>query len=139
MSGALCGHVAVPDVDSMCSTDTFRCQTALPQCISLNWVCDGDEDCLNGEDEANCGMEWSVFPCIPLCTPSSVSLSYIIIEIFLHRKLNIFTPLFDCFCTILYEFYTIGFLCLLSEMELIFQAVRLFNKLLSRKLLSSFS
>lgn len=55
---------------------------------------------------------WGVFPCIPLCTPSSVSLSYIIIEIFLHRKLNIFTPLFDCFCTILYEFYTIGFFVL---------------------------
>lgn len=32
----------------------FRCLSSV-QCISRNAVCDGVEDCGNGEDELNCG------------------------------------------------------------------------------------
>lgn len=39
-----------PEVGS-CAIDRFRCETDL--CISRNLVCDMEEDCLDGEDEAN--------------------------------------------------------------------------------------
>lgn len=35
-----------------CADDQFRCHNNL--CISLKWLCDGQEDCKMGEDERNC-------------------------------------------------------------------------------------
>ncbi|XP_070183011.1 low-density lipoprotein receptor-related protein 1-like [Littorina saxatilis] len=41
-----------------CSQDTFSCKTAFTQdgmhCIPKNWVCDGDNDCPDGDDEIGC-------------------------------------------------------------------------------------
>ncbi|XP_041374230.1 low-density lipoprotein receptor-related protein 1-like [Gigantopelta aegis] len=43
-----------------CSSDTFQCKREISvgyQCIPLNWVCDGDHDCPDGDDEkANCSI-----------------------------------------------------------------------------------
>ncbi|KAK7077185.1 hypothetical protein SK128_005539 [Halocaridina rubra] len=36
---------------SICRKNEFQCGS---YCIMKAWVCDGTEDCLNGEDEANC-------------------------------------------------------------------------------------
>ena len=34
-----------------CGSDQFACRTV---CISIDWVCDEDEDCFDGKDEENC-------------------------------------------------------------------------------------
>lgn len=38
--------------EARCADDQFRCHNNL--CISLKWLCDGQEDCKMGEDEKNC-------------------------------------------------------------------------------------
>ena len=40
------------DCEARCADDQFRCHNNL--CISLKWLCDGQEDCKTGEDERNC-------------------------------------------------------------------------------------
>ena len=41
-----------------CGSGRFDCgsDTGFFRCISNSWVCDGDEDCMDGVDEATCGM-----------------------------------------------------------------------------------
>jgi len=34
----------------------YRCNQS-SQCIDINWICDGDTDCIDGEDEINCKSE----------------------------------------------------------------------------------
>jgi hypothetical protein len=36
----------------LCKDDEFTCKE---RCISPSWRCDGEKDCLGGEDEENCG------------------------------------------------------------------------------------
>ena len=53
------GSVAGGTVDVLqCSSEEFDCapNSTNSQCISNSWVCDGDQDCQNGADEAMCGM-----------------------------------------------------------------------------------
>lgn len=38
--------------EERCAEDQFQCHNNL--CISLKWLCDGQEDCKMGEDERNC-------------------------------------------------------------------------------------
>lgn len=38
--------------EERCADDQFQCHNNL--CISLKWLCDGQEDCKMGEDERNC-------------------------------------------------------------------------------------
>lgn len=38
--------------EAHCEDDQFQCHNNL--CISLKWLCDGQEDCKMGEDEKNC-------------------------------------------------------------------------------------
>ena len=37
-----------------CKEDEFTCRE---RCISSSWRCDGDKDCIGGEDEEDCGKE----------------------------------------------------------------------------------
>lgn len=41
-----------PDV-SVCSDNHYQCNTG--ECINESWICDGQKDCPNGDDESNCG------------------------------------------------------------------------------------
>ena len=37
----------------LCPVEHYRCP-ANGLCIGLDWVCDGENDCLDGTDEMNC-------------------------------------------------------------------------------------
>lgn len=39
----------------MCDAYTFQCANGV--CVSLEWKCDGMDDCGDYSDEANCGTE----------------------------------------------------------------------------------
>ncbi|XP_077998512.1 uncharacterized protein LOC144451517 [Glandiceps talaboti] len=54
---------------SVCARDETPCQDE--GCVKLSFVCDGDKDCIDGSDEANCGTS---SPCEPnefVCFDSS--------------------------------------------------------------------
>jgi len=40
-----------PPDQHTCPADRFKCQNN--RCIPLRWLCDGDNDCGNDEDESN--------------------------------------------------------------------------------------
>ena len=35
----------------ICKADEFNCAKGVPSCIPKNWVCDGEQECLDGRDE----------------------------------------------------------------------------------------
>lgn len=39
-----------------CTEEEFTCNTSSQNCLPLDWKCDGELDCSDGSDEANCGM-----------------------------------------------------------------------------------
>ena len=41
-----------------CNRSNFNCSNGALKCIPWLWVCDGDEDCIDGSDEDNatCGL-----------------------------------------------------------------------------------
>ncbi len=41
-----------------CGDDEFQCDNG--QCVRVEWVCDGDTDCLDGSDEHNCSELLSI-------------------------------------------------------------------------------
>ena len=52
--------VAPTEVNAtQCNSGQFYCgaDSTNRQCIFNSWVCDGDRDCSNGADEADCGMD----------------------------------------------------------------------------------
>ena len=48
-------NITINFTDNVCSTALFQCQNG--QCIGWNSWCDGQNDCADGSDEINCGME----------------------------------------------------------------------------------
>ncbi|XP_059149656.1 putative vitellogenin receptor [Physella acuta] len=49
--------------DVHCQDDEYECQS---QCVDVHWLCDGDWDCAEGEDEINCtslGCDVEEFQC----------------------------------------------------------------------------
>ena len=48
---SICSSVSRSPDQHTCPADRFKCQNN--RCISLRWLCDGDNDCGNDEDESN--------------------------------------------------------------------------------------
>ena len=44
-----------------CTDDEVECKNSTVPCIRKTWVCDGEADCSNGEDERNCSKYSSFF------------------------------------------------------------------------------
>lgn len=42
-----------------CTKEEFQCETG--ECIYTNFVCDGESDCIGGEDEFNCTVYSDLF------------------------------------------------------------------------------
>uniref|UniRef100_A0A1B0D1Z7 Uncharacterized protein n=1 Tax=Phlebotomus papatasi TaxID=29031 RepID=A0A1B0D1Z7_PHLPP len=38
----------------VCSADEFTCKNSTTDCIPLSWMCDLNQDCFDGSDEAGC-------------------------------------------------------------------------------------
>lgn len=52
----VCRRAAVPsEFGKVCDAYTFQCANGV--CVSLEWKCDGMDDCGDYSDEANCGTE----------------------------------------------------------------------------------
>lgn len=52
----VCHGAAVPsEFGKVCDAYTFQCANGV--CVSLEWKCDGMDDCGDYSDEANCGTE----------------------------------------------------------------------------------
>lgn len=49
-----------------CTEEEFACDGS--RCISQDWLCDGEEDCADGSDEA-CNSKCStILPILPFCS-----------------------------------------------------------------------
>ena len=49
------------------STGTFNCTNGIPACVPKSWVCDGDNECLDGSDETKemCGRDLFILRAAP--------------------------------------------------------------------------
>ena len=56
-SATLTTEGSAPLEGAACNSSHFRCATGIPECIPPAWVCDGEEECEDGYDEARevCG------------------------------------------------------------------------------------
>lgn len=48
-----CGAAVPSEFGKVCDAYTFQCANGV--CVSLEWKCDGMDDCGDYSDEANCG------------------------------------------------------------------------------------
>lgn len=49
-------HIKLSDILDNCYENEYSC-TADQKCISKTWLCDGESDCVGGDDEAGCGLQ----------------------------------------------------------------------------------
>ena len=49
-------HVNLFGILDNCQENEYSC-TADQKCISKTWLCDGESDCVGGDDEAGCGLQ----------------------------------------------------------------------------------
>jgi len=42
----------IPETPQECEEDEFKCGNGM--CIDIDWKCDGDQDCVDAEDEIQC-------------------------------------------------------------------------------------
>lgn len=55
-NSSVCSPSATPsEFGKVCDAYTFQCANGV--CVSLEWKCDGMDDCGDYSDEANCGEE----------------------------------------------------------------------------------
>ena len=59
-----CFKVLLTDPQT-CNTTHFTCSGGMPNCIPQLWVCDGEQECADGSDEAKdlCDMGMKVTKC----------------------------------------------------------------------------
>ena len=59
-----CFKVLFTDPET-CSTTHFTCSRGIPKCIPQLWICDGEQECADGSDEAKdlCDMGKKVIKC----------------------------------------------------------------------------
>ena len=58
--GECCQSCVVPENETKCISPEYKCKDH-SKCITKHWVCDGQNDCKDGEDEGNCTT--SISPC----------------------------------------------------------------------------
>lgn len=57
-------NVVIPDNNGMCEPNQFQC--ANRRCVLKTWLCDSEDDCLDGSDEQNCGVPDNRQICTPV-------------------------------------------------------------------------
>ena len=44
-------HILPLIISGVCDNSTFKCMGGTPACLPKAWVCDGEQECLDGSDE----------------------------------------------------------------------------------------
>ncbi|XP_049270836.1 uncharacterized protein LOC119393259 isoform X3 [Rhipicephalus sanguineus] len=109
-----CSEVQSPSVAIVfmkCADNEFQCSH--DQCIRKEWICDGDVDCHNGRDEANCDRLLEMFHTTPMTRMSNYeSARYFSVSVTKCAAKCVNTAAFTCRS---FSYMASGSLCILSD------------------------
>ena len=54
----MCTNCGIPPGDTACADNEFQCLDG--QCVDVTYLCDGDSDCSDNSDEAQCEEDGSM-------------------------------------------------------------------------------